>query len=153
MTAPTALSFAMSDSDLTFEQTNPADQISDQVYTIDLSDGFNGSCGFVGSLIYEGAEYNNHFPFLTYSAENQQLIVQLDENLSVIGAYEFQYRMISEAIEGYDQLAEYPFIVTMNASTVTTSTVAFDDIESRSESCISDPVMENTIENNFIRLT
>ena len=145
MTAPTELSFAMSDSDLTFEQTNPADQISDQVYTIDLSDGFNGSCGFVGSLIFAGAEYDNHLHFLTYLAESQQLIVQLDEDLSVLGSYEFRYRMTSEGIEDYDQLFEHPFTVTMTASTF----VASDDIES----CISDPVMENMMENNLIRLT
>ena len=68
MTGPTALVDSV---DLIFEVTNPASP----AYTIDLSDGFNGYCEFVGSLMFEGAEYDNTFSFFTYLVEDQQLIV------------------------------------------------------------------------------
>ena len=69
--------------------------------TINLADGYNGSCGFVESLIYHDAEYINFsdssLPFLSFSAVDQQLVVLLEEDPSVVGIYDFQFRMVSEA--------------------------------------------------------
>ena len=140
MTAPTVLSSTLEEEalNLTFDVVIPAEPAS----TIDLSDGFNGSCGFVGTLIYAGAGYiNEDLPFLSYSAMDQQLTIELDEHVQA-GSYNFLFRMMSA---DYDLQVDFPFTVTI--------TNYVPQIGFAASFCIPHPIMENNLQSDLIRLT